>query len=143
MKKLFFLIVFLPASLCYSQEGDKTGTIKVKKEQIDTVPTAYTFSDPMPKYPGGEQAMMKYLQKNINYPALAKDKSIVGKVFVSFIVEVDGSVVEAGFMGETRFPEYEKEIIKVFQAMPKWTPGLLEGKPVAVLFNVPIEILLK
>ena len=91
----------------------------------------------MPQFPGGDQAMMKFVSENVQYPEEAKEKEISGRVFVSFIVEKDGSI------GETEVVKgigggCDEEAVRVVKAMPKWKPGKEKGKPVRVSYMMPI-----
>ena len=96
----------------------------------------YQIVDEMPQFPGGEKAMMEYVAKNVKYPQEAKDKEIQGRVFVSFVIEKDGSVnevkVERGIGGGC-----DEEAVRVVKAMPKWKPGKQDGKPVRVSYMMP------
>ena len=98
----------------------------------------YQIVDEMPQYPGGEKAMMEYVAKNVKYPQEAKDKEIDGRVFVSFVVEKDGSVsnvkVMRGIGGGC-----DEEAVRVISAMPKWKPGIKDGKPVRVSYMMPLS----
>ena len=97
----------------------------------------YQIVEVMPEFPGGTAAMFTYLSGNIKYPEEAKDKGISGRVFISFVVEKDGSVnqvqVKKGIGGGC-----DEEAVRVVQAMPKWKPGLQKGKPVRVSYLLPI-----
>ena len=99
--------------------------------------TVYQICEIMPQYTGGEEAMMKYVAENIKYPQEAKDKNIAGRVFVSFVVEKDGSVsdvkVVRGIGGGC-----DEEAARVIKGMPKWKPGMQKGKPVRVNYMMPI-----
>ena len=96
----------------------------------------------MPQFPGGDQAMMKFVAENVQYPQEARDKEISGRVMVGFIVEKDGSVNEVkvvkGIGGGC-----DEEAIRVVKAMPKWKPGKQKGKPVRVHFLLPITFKLQ
>ena len=91
----------------------------------------------MPEYPGGEQAMMDFVAKNVQYPKEAMEKGISGRVMVGFIVEKDGSISETevvkGIGGGC-----DEEAVRVVKAMPKWKPGKEKGKPVRVSYMMPI-----
>ena len=91
----------------------------------------YQIVEEMPQYTGGEAAMMDFVAKNIVYPQEARDKEISGRVFVSFIVEKDGSVnevnVKKGIGGGC-----DEEAVRVVKAMPKWKPGKMKGEAVRV-----------
>ena len=97
----------------------------------------YQIVDEMPEYLGGVEAMMKYVSENVQYPQEAKDKDIAGRVFISFVVEKDGSVsnveVKRGIGGGC-----DEEAVRVISAMPKWKPGIKDGKPVRVSYMMPI-----
>jgi TonB family protein len=97
----------------------------------------YTLVDVMPEFIGGEAARNNFLANNIIYPKEARDKSIEGTVYISFIVDRDGSVTNVkllkGIGGGC-----DEESIRVVKMLPKWIPGTLNGKPVRVLFNMPI-----
>ena len=99
--------------------------------------TVYQIVEQMPQYTGGEEAMMKYVAENIKYPQAAKDKNIAGRVFVSFVIEKDGSVsnvkVVRGIGGGC-----DEEAARVIKGMPKWEPGMQKGKPVRVNYMMPI-----
>jgi TonB family protein len=92
--------------------------------------------DEMPEFPGGPEAMMKFVTSNVKYPEKAKDEGIAGRVFVSFVVEKDGTVsnvkVLRGIGGGC-----DEEAVRVVKSMPKWKPGMQKGKPVRVNFNMP------
>ena len=108
------------------------------RKEADSV---YTLVDTMPKFPGGKRALMNYLANNIKYPEQAKKDSIQGRVFIKFIVEKDGSVSHVkllrGIGGGC-----DTEAMRVVSNMPKWEPGLKDGKPVRISYNIPIKFLL-
>ena len=94
-----------------------------------------------PSYPGGEEARISYLQQNLKYPEEAKEFGIQGKVFVTFIVEVNGSITDVrvlrGIGGGC-----DEEAIRVIKGMPKWNPGKQKGVKVRVQFNLPLKFTL-
>ena len=100
--------------------------------------TVYQIVEQMPQYTGGEEAMMKYVSENIKYPQAAKDKNIAGRVFVSFVVEKDGSVNEVKVMRGIG-GGCDEEAVRVIKGMPKWKPGIQKGKPVRVSYQIPIN----
>lgn len=97
----------------------------------------YIVSEQMPQFPGGEDAMRKYLVESIKYPALAGELG-VGRVFVSFVIDKDGSVTDAQVVRGVD-PLLDKEALRVVNAMPKWKPGIQYGKAVKVQYTVPIN----
>lgn len=96
----------------------------------------YDAPEVMPEYPGGMQAMMSFIGENVKYPEDAMEKNISGKVFVSFVVEKDGSVSEAKVVKGV-CESIDKEALRVVNAMPKWTPGKKDGKNVRVSYTLP------
>lgn len=102
----------------------------------------FTIVEEQPTFPGGEEKLMEYLSKNISYPPMAKESGIQGTVFVTFVVEPDGSVTNSkvlrGIGGGC-----DDEALRVVRNMPKWKPGKQRGKPVRVQFNLPIKFILQ
>lgn len=96
----------------------------------------YQQVDVMPEFPGGEKAMMQFIVDNITYPQSAKDKNIQGKVYVSFVVEKDGSVDQVKVMRSIG-GGCDEEAVRVVKAMPKWVPGKKDGKNVRVNYVLP------
>ncbi len=98
----------------------------------------YQIVEQMPQFPGGESALMEYVSKNVVYPEEAKEKEIQGRVFIGFVVEKDGSIGEVkvlrGIGGGC-----DEEAVRVIKGMPKWKPGIKDGKPVRVSYMMPIN----
>ena len=109
-------------------------SIKVNKADNDTV---LSICEVMPEFPGGMEKFMEFLSGNITYPETAKDKNISGRVFIQFVIEKDGSVsnvkVMKGIGGGC-----DEEAVRVVKSMPKWKPGMQDGKPVRVNYTLPI-----
>ncbi len=109
---------------------------EIQEEQIFVVVEA------MPEYPGGDAARMEFLNKNIKYPTMARESGIQGRVYVTFVVEKDGSVTDVrvlrGIGGGC-----DEEAVRVVKAMPKWIPGRQRNKPVRVQFNLPVRFTLQ
>jgi periplasmic protein TonB len=114
----------------------------VREEEEVSEQEIFTVVESMPEFPGGAQAMMEYIARNIRYPPMARESGIQGRVFVNFVVEPDGSVsnvnVLRGIGGGC-----DEEAIRVVQGMPKWTPGRQRGKAVRVSFNLPVRFTLQ
>jgi len=102
----------------------------------------FTIVEKMPEFPGGTEQLFRYLGKNIEYPPMAKDAGIKGKVYVTFVVDKDGSIKDVkvlrGIGGGC-----DEEAIRVVKGMPKWNPGKQRGKAVRVQYNLPINFILK
>ncbi|MCQ2281552.1 MAG: energy transducer TonB [Bacteroidales bacterium] len=90
------------------------------------------------EFPGGLEALSKYLAENIKYPQLAKENNITGRVFVSFVVEKNGSVGNIKILRDIG-GGCGAEAVRVVKAMPKWKPGKQRGKPVRSQFNLPVN----
>lgn len=114
-----------------------------------------------PTFPGGQEALLRYLKKNLKYPQLAEDYGVEGRVIMSFVVEKDGTLTKISannckiirfnttkFSQETEATQkhlkeqfallFAKEGARAIRKMPKWTPGRRNGKNVRVKFSLPI-----
>lgn len=92
----------------------------------------------MPEFPGGETERNKFLAENIVYPVKAAQKGYQGTVYISFVIESDGKVGDIRLL-RGQEEELNDEALRVVSLMPKWKPGIRKGKPVRVLFNMPIN----
>jgi TonB family protein len=115
----------------------QTDTIQAPREQTDVV---YRSVEQMPQFPGGEAALMKYIQSNINYPPTAACAQ--GRAIVQFVVNKDGSVGEVKVVRSVE-QELDNEAIRVVKTLPKFTPGRQNGKPVAVWYTLPVTFKLQ
>lgn len=107
----------------------------------ETQDELFTVVEQMPTFPGGDEERAKYLQSNIKYPEEARKAGKQGVVYVSFVVEIDGSVSNAKVL--RGFDAACDEVaVTVVKNMPKWNPGVQRGKPVRVQFNMPIKFAL-
>ena len=91
----------------------------------------------MPQFPGGEAALLKYLASHINYPPMAAEKNIQGKVTVQFVVDKTGKVGEVKVVRSVD-KELDMEAIRVCKSLPKFTPGRQNGQAVSVWYTLPI-----
>ena len=97
----------------------------------------YDVTETMPQFPGGQGVLMKYLAANIKYPASAVKAKKQGRVIVTFIIQKDGSVAKAR-IAKSVDPELDAEALRIVKAMPNWTPGTQDGKPVNVRYTIPV-----
>jgi len=102
----------------------------------------YSFVEQMPEFTGGEMALRKYLSTSVRYPREAMVNGIQGKVFVSYIVEKDGSISHAKVTRSVH-PFLDAEAKRVVIGMPRWIPGRQSGKAVRVTYTVPINFVLE
>lgn len=98
----------------------------------------YLVVDTDPKFPGGLDALEQYLADNVRYPKPAIDNGITGKVYISFVVEKDGSITNVKLLHDIGGGCGE-EAVRAVKAMPKWTPGRQNGKVVRTQFNLPVK----
>ena len=108
--------------------------VAARNSETDTV---MDKCEVMPKFPGGESGMMKFLTENVKYPKEALDKGITGRVLVEFVVERDGSINDVKIMKSVG-PILDNEAIRIVKAMPKWEPGTMNGKAVRVKHTLPV-----
>lgn len=98
----------------------------------------YDVTETMPQFPGGQGVLMKYLAANIKYPASAVKAKKQGRVLVTFVIQKDGSVTNAR-IARSVDPELDAEALRIVKAMPNWTPGTQDGKPVNVKYIIPVK----
>ena len=96
-----------------------------------------------PEFPGGVQALFKYLSENIKYPVIAQENGIQGQVVCQFTVNRDGSIVDINVVRSSGEPSLDKEAVRVIQSMPKWKPGQQGGKAVRVKYTLPVRFRLQ
>lgn len=99
----------------------------------------YLVVEEMPEFPGGQQAMMKFISENLKYPVAAQENGIQGRVICQFVINRDGSVVDVIVVRSAGDQYLDNEAIRVIKSMPKWIPGKQKGKPVRVKYTIPIN----
>ena len=109
---------------------------KVEEEKV------FDVVEQMPSFPGGNTALMKFLNENIHYPVVAQENGVQGRVVVSFVVERDGHITDVQ-IARSVDPSLDKEAQSVVKSMPKWIPGKQNGSAVRVKFNVPVSFRLQ
>jgi TonB family protein len=127
MNKMVFLIIFL---LCFSLQLSVFG-----QSENDEF---FVVVEEMPVFPGGDEALMSYIAKNIQFPESAKAENIDGVVYASFIVEKDGQVSNPEIFRGLH-PDCDAEVLRVLSEMPVWSPGKQRGNPVRVKLVVPVR----
>ena len=115
---------------------DKKPVVEAKPEEV------FKSVEQMPQFPGGEAALMKYLASHINYPPMAAENNVQGKVIVQFVVDKTGKVGEVKVVRSVD-KDLDHEAIRVCQALPKFTPGRQNGRPVSVWYTLPIQFKLQ
>lgn len=133
MKKTILLLCVLFLALgAQAQSVDNVNSNAAKESVYDQV-------EVKPEFPGGMPALVKYLQENIKYPSAALAEKAQGKAFVRFVVEKDGSITNTEIIKSTGNIYLDKEALRVASNMPKWKPGMQQGKPVRVFFMLPVS----
>jgi protein TonB len=126
----------------FIQDYTPTFNTEIAEEEIIEEEEIFVVVESMPSFPGGMNKLMEYLQNNLQYPQLAKELNIQGRVFLTFVIEKDGSVTDTkllrGIGGGC-----DEEAIRVVNKMPKWIPGSQRNRPVRVQFNLPVNFRLE
>jgi TonB family protein len=129
-------------------ETDSLGNIFLvqKKEEMPNTLTGdeqiFFIVEEMPEFPGGEQALRKFIANNIEYPVSAQENGIQGKVYVTFVVDKNGDVANARIARGVD-PALDREALRVVNSLPKWIPGKQRGQNVNVSYTVPINFALQ
>ncbi len=112
--------------------------VEIEEEEEEEEAQIFYIVEDMPEFPGGSLELRKHIAQNVQYPEIAKENGIQGRVFVQFVVnkkgEVEGVKVVRGVD-----PSLDKEAIRVIKNLPKWKPGSQRGQAVRVSFTVPIN----
>ncbi len=110
-----------------------------EKEEEEPV---FFIVEQMPEFPGGEIALRKYIAEHVEYPTIARENDIQGKVYIQFEVTKNGNIGQVK-VARGVDPLLDKEAIRVVKSLPKWKPGMQRGKPVNVWYTVPINFQLQ
>ena len=124
-----------------SDETDKAVEVKyvpveVEEEEVEEQ-QIFQVVEEMPEFPGGMGECMKWLGKNMKYPTISQENGVQGRVIVQFVVNRDGSIVDAT-VARGVDPYLDKEALRVVGLMPKWKPGKQRGKAVRVKYTLPV-----
>ncbi len=119
-------------------ESDEDMIIEIEEEDDDEF---FMVVENMPEFPGGDLGLMKYIQRNVKYPPIAKEYNITGKVYVSFIVDKSGAVTNVKIVRGVD-KNLDAEALRVVKSLPKYKPGKQRGQPVRVMFTIPINFTL-
>lgn len=108
--------------------------VETKEVEEDVI---VVHAEVMPEFPGGTSALMKYLSTHIKYPAVSQEIGAYGRVIVQFIVDKDGTITDPVVVRGVEV-HLDKEAIRVISSMPKWKPGMQNGKRVRVKYTLPV-----
>ena len=113
------------------------------KEEEEPEDVIFYVVESMPEFPGGTQAMYKYIGENLKYPVIAQENGIQGRVVCQFTVNKDGSLVDIEVVRSAADASLDKEAVRVIKSMPKWKPGKQRNQPVRVKFTLPVNFKLQ
>ena len=125
------IINIITKEYCDSVDRKVQEEAKKPKDYFDVV-------EQMPDFPGGAVEMMKFLSENVKYPEEAFSKGIEGRVIANFIVETDGTITNVKVIKKVS-DEIDAEAVRLIKSMPKWKPGMQNGKPVRVKYTIPVS----
>ena len=132
------------------KEGVKDRTVEAVRSEIavaapppppapkpEVATKVFDVVEEMPSFPGGNGALMSYLNSNVKYPVVAQENGVQGRVTISFVVERDGSISDVK-VARSVDPSLDREAQRVVKSMPRWTPGKQNGQTVRVKYTVPV-----
>ena len=132
------------------KEGVKDRTVEAVRSEIavaapppppapkpEVATKVFDVVEEMPSFPGGQAALMSYLNSNVKYPVVAQENGVQGRVIISFVVERDGSISDVK-VARSVDPSLDREAQRVVKSMPRWTPGKQNGQTVRVKYTVPV-----
>lgn len=139
MKQYFFIALLLCSiSLCAQETQPQPIVADSVEDEV-----IFTPVDPMPEFPGGMSALFDYLSFNTHYPKQAYRKGIEGRVVCQFVVAIDGKISNVEVVRSSGDKSLDREAVRVIRSMPKWKPAMYQGKPVNVIYNLPVSFKLK
>ncbi len=144
LRALVVVPVIALALLAFANPTNETADelVVVAYEQDNVSQDVYETVEQMPEFPGGMEAMMRFLQQNIQYPANAAKNKVEGRVVLQFVIEKDGQIGEVK-IARSVDPELDAEALRVVKSMPTFIPGRQDGEPVAVWYTIPISFKLQ
>ena len=139
MKQVFVFLLALMMCGAAMAQADRTG--KAGSPATDTN-EIFVVVEHDPEFPGGMDALYQWIGANYKWPASARDCDAFGNVYVTFIIEKDGSVSNIKLLRDIGCGHGEA-VVEMVKHMPKWKPGKQRGKPVRVQYNLPVKIMLQ
>lgn len=133
--KTLAVAAFLFAAWPVAHAADKTPEVTDEKKPVDI-----SAVDTKPEFPGGETAMYKWIAENLKFPPQCDVERV--RVNTQFIIEEDGSLNNIS-ADKPYLPALNTEVIRILSVMPKWKPATVKGRPVRVLYELPITFKLK
>ncbi|MDR3250799.1 MAG: TonB family protein [Tannerella sp.] len=124
-----------------AQTSTYVAPVKEEEEEPDA-DFIFVTAEKMPEFPGGDAALLKWINEHITYPTIASENGIQGRVFCEFTVNADGSVQDVIAI-KPLDPNLDREALRVLRLLPKFKPGEQRGKPVRVKYSVPVRFQLR
>lgn len=132
------LLALVIASPALAQNDATIDVVSPHREEAHDPNEPFTIVEEMPEFPGGQEALFAYIGKALKYPEEAVEAGIEGVVYITFVVEADGTITGAkvirGIGGGC-----DEEAVRVVGSMPNWKPGKQRGKAVRVQYNLPLR----
>ncbi len=141
MKKII-LMSFLTMCLATANAQGVTILKRDGASQAADSNKIFEVVEKMPEFPGGIPAIKEYLMNNVKYPRDAAKKGKQGRVIVEFVVNEDGSISDEKVTTSV-FPSLDNEALRIIRNMPKWIPGVVDGKNVRVKYSIPVTFRLQ
>lgn len=132
---LLFMGLFTLSSISYGQaiKRPKSDSEIIKEDEI------VSKADKMPRFKGGDKKLQAYLNKNLNYPKLAKENRVEGTIYISFVVTKKGKITDITQLNKKNGWGLDEEAYRVVKSMPKWKPAKQNGKRVNCKLTLPIK----
>ncbi len=128
--KYFAFLILLISNFAFGQDS-------TSMEQDTTSIIKMDMADVLPEFPGGDVAMMQFIQTHVTYPAIARENNIQGRVFVEFIVDTTGNLSNFKIVRSVS-PELDDEVLRVVKKFPRFKPAMQNGRKVRVRYTVPV-----
>ena len=151
IKYLMMGAVIAGATIITHAQTENGGTVLIAKgtitqseppKRVEEKNKVFDIVEQMPSFPGGPAQLMKWLAEHVQYPTVAQENSVQGRVIIAFVVERDGSITDVNVVRSVD-PSLDKEAVRVVSNMPKWIPGKQDGAPVRVKYNMSLTIRLQ
>lgn len=140
MKKLFIALMLIGVAATACAQSDAKATTKANDATAEE--EVFLIVEQEAEFPGGLDALSKYLSANLTYPQEARDANVEGKVIVQFVIEKNGKVSNIKVLRDIGSGCGE-EAVRVIKGMPRWKPGQQRGKPVRCQFTLPVNFQLQ
>jgi len=124
-----------PVIMCYEPASCYIGV-------VPQPPKIYTFVSEMPTFPGGNDALVRFIRDNLTYPRADKEMGVQGTVPVRFVINEDGTLTDAKVIRSVS-PGLDAEALRLVRSMPRWVPGKQNGEVVKVQFDLPIRFVIQ